>query len=68
MFLTYQGILRANQIEWVADAPEHVPPRQPVRVLVTLLEQPAAAPDQGKRMAAALEMIAAGPVPPAEGK
>ncbi len=62
MLATYQGILRNNRIEWSGEGPEKLPADQPVRVHVTLLEQivPAAPPsDQGQRMAAALEKLAA---------
>ena len=62
MLPTYQAILRANRIDWVAEAPAQLPDDAGVRVLVTLLDPPPPSPaDQGKRMAAALEKIAALP-------
>ena len=62
MLLTYQAFLRANRIEWVADAPDHLAPDANVRVFVTLLDPPpATAAEQGKRMAAALDKLAALP-------
>jgi hypothetical protein len=62
MLLTYQAILRANRIEWVAEGPEHLAPDANVRVFVTLLDPPRApVAEQGKRMAAALEKLAALP-------
>ena len=63
MLPTYQAILRANRLEWVADAPAHLAPDADVRVFVTLLDPPPAA-DQGKRMAAALAKLAALPANP----
>ena len=60
---TFHGILRADRIEWLGDAPEHLAPDAGVRVSVTLLDSPVVA-DQGKRMAAALEKLAALPPNP----
>jgi hypothetical protein len=62
MLATYQGILRNNRIEWSGEGPQQLPADQSVRVHVTLLEQvtPAApSSEQGQRMAAALEKVAA---------
>jgi hypothetical protein len=65
MLPTYQAILRSNQVEWIADRPDHIPPGQAVRVYVTLVDQPTAeaVPGQGSRMAAALEKLANRPSP-----
>ena len=60
MLETYQGLLRDNRIEWSGDAPKVLLRDQAVRVHVTVLDSvtvPAA--EQGKRMAAALEKLAA---------
>jgi hypothetical protein len=62
MLATYQGILRNNRIEWSGDGPEKLPADQPLRVHVTLLDQIVQATppsEQGQRMAAALEKLAA---------
>jgi hypothetical protein len=67
MLPTYKAILRGNRIEWVADVPEHLAPDAGVQVIVTFLERPCppAVSDQGKRMAAVLEKLAALPPNPA---
>ena len=60
MLETYSAILHNNHIEWTGDAPASLPPDQAVRVQITLLDR--AAPvdaEQGRRMAAALERLAA---------
>ena len=50
MLPTYPGVLRANQIEWLADGPDHIHPDQAVRVFVTLLDVPqTSASQQGQR-------------------
>jgi hypothetical protein len=62
MLETYQGILRNNQIEWSGEAPVDLPPDQGVRVHVTLLDKVTPAVpvgNQGERMAATLERLAA---------
>lgn len=60
MLETYQGILHDNRIEWSGEAPQLPPANQGVRVHVTLLEKvPAPNENQGQRMAAALERLAA---------
>lgn len=64
MLETYQGILRDSHIEWSGDAPARLPADQGVRVHVTLLDRvPADSTEtnQGQRMAAALERLAALP-------
>jgi hypothetical protein len=64
MLPTYPAILRANQVEWIADGPGPIPPGQAVRVYVTLLDPPMAeGSDQGRRMAAALEKLGKSPAP-----
>jgi hypothetical protein len=65
MLETYPGILRDNRIEWSGEAPRQLPPGQPVRVHVTILE-PIGLPasERGRRMAAALERLAVNPTPP----
>lgn len=60
MSLTYLGKLRANQIEWENGAPPIPQNDQPVRVQVTILETNTT-PEQGRRMAEALERLAALP-------
>jgi hypothetical protein len=60
MLETYQGILRDNRIEWSGEAPPLPAREQGVRVHVTLLEPVTApVPEQGRRMAEALERLAA---------
>jgi hypothetical protein len=61
MLETYRDILRGNRIEWVGDAPKLLHRGQGVRVYVTFLDpvETETAGGQGKRMAAALEELAA---------
>lgn len=60
MLETYQATLHDNHIEWSGEAPQSLPPNQAVRVHVTILEKlPACDRNQGERMAAALEQLAA---------
>jgi hypothetical protein len=60
MLETYSAILHNNRIEWTGDAPAQLPPDRAVPVHVTLLDRAAAVdPEQGRRMAAALERLAA---------
>jgi hypothetical protein len=72
MLETYPATIRDNQIEWDAEPPKDLGSGQSIRVHVTLLEKVAAVPtsEQGQRMAAALERLAAngtgvGPADPA---
>jgi hypothetical protein len=61
MLNTYKAILRGNHLEWDGDAPDHLVPEDAVAVYVTIPEKlvvPSAA-EQGQRMAAALEQLAA---------
>jgi hypothetical protein len=63
MLPTYRAILRGNRLEWRGNAGKHVPTDRPVAVHVTLLDEPlieadAKEPDQGARMARALERLA----------
>lgn len=62
MASTYKATLKGNCLEWAGDGPERIPPEKPVAVLVTILDEGAAAREgvsQGQRMAAALEQLAA---------
>jgi hypothetical protein len=61
MLETYPAILLGNRIEWSGEAPTDLPHNVGVRVHITLLERPSPAKpsDQGERMAAALERLAA---------
>jgi hypothetical protein len=62
MLNTYKAILRGNHLEWDGDAPDHLAPEDEVVVYVTILDEPAvtsAVTQQGQRMAAALEQLAA---------
>lgn len=62
MLETYPGILRDNHIEWSGEVPQLPPSREGVRVHVTILEGkhlPLHTPNQGQRMAAILERLAA---------
>ena len=59
MLPTYPAVLRQNRIEWTGETPPGLPTDEPVPVHVTLLAPlPAMAPNQGQRMAAALERLA----------
>ena len=56
----YKAILRGDRIEWEDDVPEQIRTQQALTVLVTVVDQPAAADEQrGPRMAAVLEKLAA---------
>jgi len=62
MLRTYKAILRGNYLEWSGDTPEREAAEGPKSVLVTLLDEPtsdALRADRGKRMAEALEKLAA---------
>lgn len=60
MLETYQGVLRDNRIEWSGDAPRTLTREDGVRVHITLLDRlPSNAVEQGRRMAEALERLAA---------
>ena len=60
MLETYQGVLRDNRIEWTGEAPKSPGNGNGVRVHVTLLDTiTAPTPEQGRRMAEALERLAA---------
>lgn len=58
MLPTYPAVIRDGRIEWTGDAPRDLPRDQPVRVYVTVLDQPAAA-GSGEQAAAVLRQIAA---------
>ena len=61
MLNTYKAILRGNHLEWDGDAPDHLTQKDAVIVYVTILGEPVvpSAVEQGQRMAAALEQLAA---------
>jgi len=62
MLNTYKAILRGNYLEWDGDAPDHLAPEDAVAVYVTILDEPvvpSAVTQQGQRMAATLEQLAA---------
>lgn len=52
---TYDGILEGNRVRWTGDAPDD---DRPLRVRVTVIEDPSDRTDQGKKMAAALSKLA----------
>jgi hypothetical protein len=54
---TYRAILKGNRLEWTDASPADVNPEQPVEV--TILDEPDQTEDRGKRMAEALEKLAA---------
>lgn len=61
MLHTYKAILRGNYLEWSGGTPEQVEGEKAVEVHVTILEETATSmvAAQGKRMAEALEKLAA---------
>ena len=62
MLNTYKAVLKGNHLEWNEDAPDHLSPEDAVMVYVTVLDKPvvpSAVSQQGQRMAAALEQLAA---------
>ena len=62
MLRTYKAILKGDRLEWSGDAPARLDQQLAVAVHVTLLEEPEDARvglEQGQRMAAALEQLAA---------
>jgi predicted phosphoadenosine phosphosulfate sulfurtransferase len=61
MLQTYKAILRGNYLEWSGDAPKGIEQEQAVEVHVTILRKAtsSAVVAQGKRMAEALERLAA---------
>ncbi len=60
MLRTYKAILKGDRLEWSGDAPVPLEPEHPIHVHVTVLdEQETAEQNQGKRMAEALEQLAA---------
>jgi hypothetical protein len=64
MLPTYEGVLRGDRIEWSGDVPLQATASQGLRVFVTVLgqlESEEAARVRGRRMAEALERIAALP-------
>ncbi len=62
MLRSYQTVLRGDRVDWVGTAPEPAERDSGVPVFVTLLEHSPsenAATERGRRMAAALERLAA---------
>jgi hypothetical protein len=62
MLNTYKAILRGNHLEWNEEAPDHLAQEDAVVVYVTILDEavvPSEVTQQGHRMAAALEQLAA---------
>ena len=62
MLNTYKAVLKGNHLEWNGDAPDHLTQEGAVMVYVTILDKPfvpLAVSQQGQRMAAALEQLAA---------
>lgn len=54
---TYRAILKGDRLEWIDAAPVHLNQEQPVEV--TILDEPDQTANRGKRMAEALEKLAA---------
>ena len=54
---TYRAILKGNRLEWTDTGPVDLKPDQPVEV--TILDEPDQSADRRKRMAEALEKLAA---------
>lgn len=54
---TYRAILKGNRLEWTDQGPVDLGPEQPVEV--TILDGPDQTTNRGKRMAEALEKLAA---------
>lgn len=54
---TYRAILKGNRLEWTDPAPVDLNPEQPVEV--TILDEPDQTLNRRKRMAEALEKLAA---------
>lgn len=54
---TYRAILKGNRLEWADPAPVDLNPEQPVEV--TILDEPDQTTERRKRMAEALEKLAA---------
>jgi hypothetical protein len=54
---TYRAILRGDRLEWTDPGPVDLNPEQPVEV--TILAEPDQTADRGRRMAEALEKLAA---------
>lgn len=54
---SYRAILKGDRLEWIEQPPVNLNPEQPVEV--TILDEPDQTADRGKRMAEALEKLAA---------
>jgi hypothetical protein len=60
MLPTYRAVLHGDHLEWEDDVPEQLRNEQPVAVFVTIVGESASSDEQqGKRMADALERLAA---------
>ena len=57
MSSTYRAILKGDRLEWADSGPADLNPEQPVEV--TILDEPDQTAERRKRMAAALEKLAA---------
>jgi hypothetical protein len=57
----YRAVLHGDRLQWSEDVPEHVRKGRPVVVYVTVPDEEASAgqDDRGRRMAEALEKLAA---------
>lgn len=54
---TYRAVLKGSRLEWTDPGPVDLKPEQPVEV--TILDEPPQTEDRRKRMAEALEKLAA---------
>jgi hypothetical protein len=54
---TYRAILRGDRLEWTDPGPVDLNPEQPVEVII--LDEPDQTANRGRRMAEALEKLAA---------
>lgn len=54
---SYRAILKGDQLEWTDVVPSHLASEQPVEV--TIIDEPDQIADRRRRMAAALEKLAA---------
>lgn len=62
MLPTYKATLKGDRLEWSGEPPKHLSGERPVKVYITILEEPAISSleaSNGEQMAAALEQLAA---------
>lgn len=59
MLNTYRAVLKGNRLEWSDEPPERLPTDQGVAVHVTILGEASTPAAPGRRMARALEQLAA---------